>query len=142
MSALRASKVVNALPGSLDASTVYFVRIGAGFDIYVTNESGMVVAYPLNAGGGGATLSGSATIILPDGRGHIEHTQTVAAVGIVPANTIVAFFAAGLDDDENNAELLDPACNPVAVAGTDEITITATFREPTSGPVKIIWKVL
>lgn len=142
MSAFRAQKVVNALPGALDASTVYFVRVGAGFDIYVTNESGMVVAYPLNAGGGSGTLSGTATIDLPDGRGRIEHSETVAAVGIVPGNTVVAFFAAGLDDDENNAEMLDPNCNPVALAGTDEITITATFREPTSGPVKILWKVL
>jgi hypothetical protein len=142
VSAFLASKVVNALPGVLVASTVYFVRIGAGFDIYVTNESGMVVAYPLNAGGGGGTLSGTATITLPNGRGVLEWTETVAAVGIVPANTVVAFFAAGLDDDENNAEMLDPNCNPVAVAGTDEITITGTFREPTSGPVKIIWKVL
>jgi hypothetical protein len=88
------------------------------------------------------TAGGTVTIDLPDGRGVLEWTETVAAVGVTPADTLAAFFAAGLDGDENNAELLDPACNPVAIAGTDEIIITATFREPISGPVKIIWKVL
>jgi hypothetical protein len=43
-----AKKVVASLPGSLSASTVYFVRVGTGFDIYVTNESGTVVAYTIN----------------------------------------------------------------------------------------------
>lgn len=65
MSAFLASKVVNALPAVLVASTVYFVRIGAGFDIYVTNESGMVVAYPLNQSGGG-------------GSGGLTHNQVLA----------------------------------------------------------------
>lgn len=43
-----ARKVVASLPGALSASTVYFVRVGTGFDIYVTNESGTVVAYTIN----------------------------------------------------------------------------------------------
>jgi hypothetical protein len=142
VSAFFASKVVNALPGALVASTVYFVRVGAGFDIYVTNETGMVVAYPLNQSGGGGTLSGTATITLPNGRGVLEWTEAVAVAGIAPTDTVIAFFAAGLDSDENNAETLDPNGNPFALAGTGELTITATFREPTSGPIKIIWKVL
>ncbi|WP_161882173.1 hypothetical protein [Deinococcus alpinitundrae] len=42
------SKVVSALPTPLTADTVYYVRVGTGFDIYVTNHSGTVVASPLN----------------------------------------------------------------------------------------------
>lgn len=91
---------------------------------------------------GGGTLSGVATVTLPDGRGVLEHQETVSAPGIVPANNILAVFSAGEDGDENVAEMLDPAINPVATAGTDEITFLLAFREPTSGPVKIMWKVL
>lgn len=48
MSSLLTEKVVAALPGVLTPSTIYFVRVGTGFDIYVTNDQGQVVAYPLN----------------------------------------------------------------------------------------------
>jgi hypothetical protein len=53
VSAFLAKKVVSSLPGTLTADTIYFVRVGDGFDIYVTNTSGMIVAYPLNPGSGG-----------------------------------------------------------------------------------------
>lgn len=52
MALLRVSKVVSSLPGSLDANTVYFVRVGAGFDLYVTNDTGTVVAYQINSPAG------------------------------------------------------------------------------------------
>ena len=52
MSNIKASKTVNTLPGVLQSSTIYFVRSGTGFDIFVTNESGTIVAYPLNQSGG------------------------------------------------------------------------------------------
>lgn len=41
-------KHVSALPGTLTADTKYFVRNGAGFDVYLTNSTGTVVAYPIN----------------------------------------------------------------------------------------------
>lgn len=56
MSSVLHHKYVGSLPGELDADSVYYVRSGAGFDIYVTNATGTVVAYPLNqTGGGGST---------------------------------------------------------------------------------------
>lgn len=48
------NKVVSSLPGTLTASTIYYVRVGTGFDIYVTNETGTVVAYPINNAKAGA----------------------------------------------------------------------------------------
>lgn len=54
MSLLLTQKVVSALPGTLASSTIYFVRVGSGFDIYVTNETGTVVAYPINNAKSGA----------------------------------------------------------------------------------------
>jgi hypothetical protein len=52
MAALLAHKIVAALPETLAADSVYYVRVGAGFDLYVTNGAGQITAYPLNSGGG------------------------------------------------------------------------------------------
>jgi hypothetical protein len=41
-------KVVASLPSTLEANSIYLVRVGTGFDQYVTNSSGQVVAYPMN----------------------------------------------------------------------------------------------
>lgn len=42
-------KFVNSLPVELERNALYFVRIGTGFDLYVTNNLGTVInAYPLN----------------------------------------------------------------------------------------------
>lgn len=42
------NKVVSALPATLDANSVYYVRVANGFDMYVTNDAGIVAAYQLN----------------------------------------------------------------------------------------------
>ena len=49
MSRVKHSKVVAALPSVLDADTIYYVRTGAGFDIFVTNGIGLISQYQLNA---------------------------------------------------------------------------------------------
>ena len=70
MAELRVEKYVSNLPGVLEANTLYFVRTGTGFDLYVTNNIGTIVAYPLNASGGGPSGNydgGSAsTISVPE----------------------------------------------------------------------------
>ena len=48
---LLSEKHVSALPGTLAADTLYYVRTGAGFEVYLTNSTGTLVAYPLNAPG-------------------------------------------------------------------------------------------
>ncbi|MEJ5199913.1 MAG: hypothetical protein WHX53_13400 [Anaerolineae bacterium] len=48
MATLRFSKVVSSLPGILDPDTLYLVRTGAGFDLYVSDATGSI-AYPVNA---------------------------------------------------------------------------------------------
>lgn len=66
MALVKHHKVVAALPSQLDANAIYYVRAGAGFDLYVTNSSGQIVAYPVNTPGAGivyrpvqATTSGT-----------------------------------------------------------------------------------
>ena len=41
-------KVVVALPDPLEANSVYYVRVGSGFDLYTTNDIGHITAYKLN----------------------------------------------------------------------------------------------
>lgn len=48
MAQFKVHKFVSALPSTLEPDAVYFVRAGTGFDLYVTNSSGTVVAYELN----------------------------------------------------------------------------------------------
>lgn len=48
MPKLKHEKYVSALPSTLVGDTIYYVRTGAGFDVYVTNSTGTIVAYPLN----------------------------------------------------------------------------------------------
>jgi hypothetical protein len=48
MATLRFSKVVSSLPVALDPDTLYLVRVGAGFDLYVSDATGSI-AYKVNA---------------------------------------------------------------------------------------------
>lgn len=57
MATIKHYKVVAALPSTLAADSIYLVRVGTGFDLYVTNSSGTIVAYPANYQAGSANLS-------------------------------------------------------------------------------------
>ncbi|WP_448681355.1 hypothetical protein [Pseudomonas nicosulfuronedens] len=48
MSRVLHHKVVATLPSTLEADSIYLVRVGSGYDQFVTNHSGQIVAYPLN----------------------------------------------------------------------------------------------
>ena len=71
----------------------------------------------------------------------MQHTETLAAVGVTPASIVMLSFAATDDFDENTPELLT-ACNMMAVPGTDQITVNLSFRRPESGPIKLSWSAI
>ena len=48
MADIKPHKYVAALPGTLDADAIYYVRVGDGYDQYITNHSGTIVAYRMN----------------------------------------------------------------------------------------------
>lgn len=104
--------------------------------ILLWDASGVVVS----SGGAwvalGGTLTGSATITVADNA--IEDTQTVTATGVTSSNVVSVWLAPHTDDDENSPELLDIAALQ-ATPGTDQLTITAAFLTPTSGPIKLQW---
>lgn len=45
MPLVKFAKVVSALPGTLEANTLYAVRVGTGVDLYFTNSGGTVMAF-------------------------------------------------------------------------------------------------
>lgn len=59
MSVFRVEKVISSLPGTLHPDTIYLVRTGLGFDLYVTDGTG-AIAYSLNVPGGSVEETGPA----------------------------------------------------------------------------------
>jgi len=62
MATVKHHKVVAALPAELEPDAIYYVRAGAGYDQYVTNHSGVIVPYPLNAPSAAASFFGLVTV--------------------------------------------------------------------------------
>jgi len=48
MANIKHHKFVASLPAELEADSIYFVRVGSGYDQYVTNHSGTIIPYPMN----------------------------------------------------------------------------------------------
>jgi hypothetical protein len=67
-----------------------------------------------------------------------EASTVISAPGVATASIINVSLAPSLDADENSPDLLD-LITLWAEAGTDQITLNATFSDPTSGAVKINW---
>ena len=88
------------------------------------------------SGGGGGGLAGAATVTLSAAA--FQHSETVAAVGVLPASVVLVSLAPALDADDNDPELLD-CVSLWATPGTDTITFGLTFSTKTVGPVKLNW---
>lgn len=109
-------KHVNSLPGTLTANTKYFVKRGDGFDMYMTNNTGTIIAYPLNAvdaEGVGAAAAGS-TLGLEQGllARAGQPALTVLAVGFTTSGkvqgcslgngNVIECYATGSDYNDGN----------------------------------------
>jgi hypothetical protein len=90
---------------------------------------------------GPSGLSGTATITLPAGPGAYEWNETVTAIGVTPSDRLIVMLAPDVEGDENDTEFLSSG-SLCASAGTDQITVTASFSSPEAGPIKLYWKVL
>lgn len=84
-------------------------------------------------------VDGVATITVP--RNSLEHTETVAATGVLASNRIILGLAPCADSDENCPEMLD-IISYVATPADGSVTITAAFSQLTSGPVKFNWSAI
>lgn len=52
MSRVKHFKIVSSLPATLEPNSIYYVRVGTGFDLYTTTSSSPVIARPLNTSTG------------------------------------------------------------------------------------------
>ena len=84
--------------------------------------------------GGGSALSTVATVTVP--ANHMEHVETVTFTGCTALKRLLVSVAPHADTDENDAEMLDIGAVS-ASPGADAVTLTLSFREPTSGPIKL-----
>jgi len=79
--------------------------------------------------------SGVVTITVPY-PGAYEWSETVTATGVTSSQRVLISMGSHVDSDENSAELLDVAAIE-ALAGTDQITVTASFSTLTQGAIKL-----
>lgn len=105
------AKLVAALPAELEADAIYYVQAGAGFDVYVTNSSAPVVAYPLNING---DPGGSMIEIIPLALDHIGQTS-IEVPGGYSDHVIVLV---------RNGSVLAPESDYTA---TDELTVDLKY---------------
>lgn len=85
-----------------------------------------------------SVLRGVVEVTLPNGRGVLEHTQTVAAEGVTTGSVISVSLAPHSDADENSPELLDLS-SISATPLTNSLAVTLTFATRTSGVVKLAY---
>jgi hypothetical protein len=126
-----AAAVLNAL------SDVILTAPSSG-QVLKYNGTNWVNGTDVSGGSGAAWVAASLTV--SDGKGAFEVSTTVASVGVTPASVILTKLAPALDTDENDPELLS-LDTLIAVPGTDQFTLLATFRELTSGIIKIQYQI-
>jgi len=78
MSALRFTKVVASLPATLDPHTLYLVRAGAGFDLYLSDATG-AIAYPVNVPAQAWPKRSATPTIVGDANGTALTTQALTS---------------------------------------------------------------
>ena len=81
-------------------------------------------------------ITGTGVLAVADNA--LEASTVISAPGVATTSIINVSLAPSLDADENSPDLID-LVTLWAEAGTDQITLNATFSDPTSGAVKINW---
>ena len=85
MEKLRTEKVVGSLPSVLIPNTIYYVRVGSGFDLYVTNSTGIITEYSLNKNTLNSISINSGTV------GKVRFSYNVIDT-LVKSNSIISIF--------------------------------------------------
>jgi hypothetical protein len=95
----------------------------------------------LSGGGGGIVLGGTATINITKPAGVFEWRETITAAGVSGTSRVQLWLAPEDNTLENSPEMLDFVLLS-GTPGTGTIDVIATFNNPTSGPINIIWSVI
>ena len=89
----RLEKYVNNLPAVLVANTLYYVKTGAGFDLYLTNNTGTIIAYPLNVSSGATTTYTTTEVNL--GTSKRSGSFTITSTNLVVGKQVLIYQATG-----------------------------------------------
>ena len=129
-----------ATAGQLQSGEIYLITDENRLTVGTGASAHHATAKQSEIGGGGGGLTGTATLNLPNGAGVFEWEQVVIAVGVLPSNIPQVWLAATGDNDENDPTMI-PLIGIGAVALTDEIGISMSFYELTSGPILLNWRI-
>ncbi|GEM_PF-1153653 len=122
MALIKHHKIVSALPAQLEADAMYFVRKGEGFEVHLTNSTGIVVAYPANY-----VTNADARMTKLDG---IQAGAQVNTVTSVAGRTGVVTLAKA-DVELNNVDNTSDANKPVSTAQQTALNLKANLASPT-----------
>lgn len=127
--ALRNEKVVSVLPSTLIADTVYYVRTGAGFDIYVTDQTG-TTAHKINNTAPVQAMFG------------ISDAQAVTSTSLTPLNLTAEYFKdTGITHDvaSNATRITVDAAGRYKLTGLIGVSDTATsnYRYGASTAIRV-----
>lgn len=136
MAELRNEKYVNSLPSILVANTIYYVKNGAGFDVYITNNSGTIIAYPLNL----TTQSWNTLDINVPFPAKYIFTKNVIDANVNTSSTIDVIFASTTDFDENDQELFELGFKVTPNIGSFDLTIFSKDQNKFGGLIKLKYK--
>lgn len=130
---IRHHKVVAALPDPLVEDSIYYVRVGSGVDIYVTNSTGIVVSYKPNYQAANLNLEALAGLT-----GAADRLPYFSGIGALSLATLTAFgrsLMALADDPAARTLLKLSATDQVTFAGLLFNAFTKIY--PESNGIKI-----
>lgn len=120
MAVFRLAKVIASLPGTLIRDTLYAVRAGAGFDLYLSDATGNV-AHPLNVGGATEAFGHPARtewgLMAPLGNGTVVSLIRLVAATAQGTATAVNWAATNYRTRLTQIEYLVTTAATTAVAG-------------------------
>lgn len=137
MAELRNEKYVNALPATLIANTIYYVKNGANFNMYITNNNGTIIAYPLNTS---STTWKKVELNIPFPAKY-QYTLNIVDTEITLASIIDLKLDSTIDTDENDSELYELNFNTKCNIGSLDVTINSKDQNVFGGKIKIIYKI-
>lgn len=136
MAELKSEKYVASLPGTLIANTIYYVKSGTGFDMYITNDIGIIVAYPVNP-----TVNAWIPIIVAiPFPATVQYTVNIVNVLVTTSSFIDIRWNESLNL-ENDSELTDLKFKTIVNNGSFDLTLEDYNNQKLGGNFNLKYKI-
>lgn len=106
----------------------------AGTELAVVVQAGETRQVAVSEIGGGSAASYALTATVANNS--FEHSETIAAVGVVAGQSVALSLAPHADSDENAVDMLD-LVSMSGEAATDAVIVTMAFSAATAGAIKL-----